>query len=212
MERIAMKILKTNLVTVLMFLTVYAYAGEIPSGDVTLTGPITGGKQGRPFSAPQLDLTEYGYGVAEYFIEGTATSYEFKAASEKTADGLWKVRSKGEKIPYKTRILVVRPNNQDDFNGTVVLHWQNVTAGYELGSAGGEYLRGYTWVGVSAQKVGVDGNPGPRAAGLRQWDPDRYGSLVHPGDAYCYDIYTRQQKWSHTIEKSAVMIPWRDSR
>ncbi len=179
------------LVAILMSLTVHTYAGGAASGGVTVTGPITGGKQGHPFSAPQLDLSQHGYRMAEYFIDGSATAYEFSAGTGRTADGHWKVRSKGEKVPYKTRILVVRPNKQDDFNGTVVVHWQNVTAGYELGSAGGEVLRGYAWIGVSAQKVGVDGFPGPQAAGLRQWDPDRYGSLVHPGDAYSYNIYTQ---------------------
>ena len=27
--------------------------------------------------------------------------------------------------------------------------------------------------------------------GLKAIDPERYGSLVHPGDAYAYDIYTQ---------------------
>ena len=184
--------LKTTLITTLILLAVHSYCDADPRQNPVVTGPITGGKQGKPFSAPTLDLAEYGYRMAEYFIEGKASGFEFKPGTEKTPDGRWQVRSKGEEIPYKTRILVVRPIEQDDFNGTVVLHWQNVTAGYELGSVGsGEYLRGYTWVGVSAQKIGVDGVPGPTAAGLRQWDPERYGSLVHPGDAYSYDMYTQ---------------------
>ena len=74
----------------------------------------------------------------------------------------------------------------------MIVHWQNVTAGYELGTVtDGEYLRGYAWVGVSAQLVGVNGFPGPTAAGLRQWDPERYGSLNHPGDAYSFDIFSQ---------------------
>ena len=64
-------------------------------------------------------------------------------------------------------------------------------AGAEVGSVTeGEYLRGYAWVGVSAQSVGVNGFPGPQAAGLKQWDPERYGSLDHPGDTYSYDIFS----------------------
>lgn len=27
--------------------------------------------------------------------------------------------------------------------------------------------------------------------GLTAWDPERYGSLHHPGDAYSYDIYAQ---------------------
>ena len=46
---------------------------------------------------------------------------------------------------------MVRPAKAADFNGTVIVHWQNVTAGYELGIvSAGEYLGGYAWVGVSA--------------------------------------------------------------
>ena len=26
---------------------------------------------------------------------------------------------------------------------------------------------------------------------LKQWDPERYGDLVHPGDQYSYDIYSQ---------------------
>jgi hypothetical protein len=114
--------LKTTLITTLILLAVHSYCDADPRQNPVVTGPITGGKQGKPFSAPTLDLAEYGYRMAEYFIEGKASGFEFKPGTEKTPDGRWQVRSKGEEIPYKTRILVVRPIEQDDFNGTVVLH------------------------------------------------------------------------------------------
>jgi hypothetical protein len=44
-----------------------------------------------------------------------------------------------------------------------------------------------TWVGVGAQAAGVNS---PRS-GLKDWDKTRYGSLVHPGDAYSYDIFSQ---------------------
>jgi hypothetical protein len=53
---------------------------------------------------------------------------------------------------------------------------------------------------VSAQQVGIDGRaPGaPQYAGrslpgdpLKVWDPERYGSLVHPGDEFSYDMFTQ---------------------
>ena len=31
----------------------------------------------------------------------------------------------------------------------------------------------------------------PATVGLREWDPDRYGSLHHPGDAFSYDIFSQ---------------------
>ena len=152
-----------------------------------LTGPVTGGDQGAPFNA--VDVTDQGYLTEEYFLEGEATAYEL-AEGGHGADGLWQTRPASEHEDFKTRLLVVRPQDAAAFNGTVIVFWLNVTAGFELGTAGGEALRGYAWVGVSAQKVGIDGfteNP----AGLRAWDPTRYGSLVHPGDGYSYDIFTQ---------------------
>ena len=158
----------------------------------TVTGPITEGSQGGPFSAPAFDVTEHGYVVEEFFLEGSAHAYEFEASTSQTEDGQWSTQRREDTAPFLTRMLVVRPASAKEFNGTVIVHWQNVTAGYELGSVTeGEYLRGYAWVGVSAQKIGIDGFPGPDAAGLKQWDGDRYESLVHPGDAYSYDIFTQ---------------------
>ena len=153
----------------------------------TLSGPVTGGERGAPFAA--ADVADAGYATEEYFLAGEATAYELKEG-EHSQDGAWQTRPSEQKADFKTRLLVVRPQDPAAFNGTVVVFWLNVTAGFELGSASGEALRGYAWVGVSAQKVGIDGfaeNP----QGLKAWDPERYGSLVHPGDAYSYDIFTQ---------------------
>ncbi len=157
-----------------------------------VTGPITEGEQDGPFCAPTIDVAERGYVVEEYFLDGTAYAYDFAENATQTSDGRWVTQRREETAPFRTRILVVRPSDAADFNGTVIVHWQNVTAGYELGAVNeAEYLRGYAWVGVSAQKIGVDGFPGPEAAGLKQWDATRYGSLDHPSDAYSYDIFTQ---------------------
>ena len=50
-------------------------------------------------------------------------------------------------------------------------------------------------MGVSAQAGGVQGS-GPTVAGvapggLKAADPERYGTLDHPGDAFSYDIFTQ---------------------
>ena len=89
-------------------------------------------------------------------------------------------------------MIVRRPSDARNFNGTVVVEWLNVTAQFDT-SPDWEYSRvelmrkGYVWVGISAQFIGVDGP----VAGLKLLDPVRYGSLVHPGDAYSYDIYSQ---------------------
>src|SRR5262245_5720867 len=56
------------------------------------------------------------------------------------------------------------------------------------------FRSGAAYVGVSAQTVGVTGEgvvvPVPELdrLPLREVDPERYGSLEHPGDDYSYDI------------------------
>lgn len=177
------------ILTLGLVLPVFSAPGAAP---VEVTGPIEGGLHGMPFNAPAIDVSAFGYVVEEFFLDGRANAYRLVGDSEQSFDGLWQTEREAESVPFRTRILVVRPTSQDDFNGTVIVHWQNVTAGYELGTvSGGEYLRGYAWVGVSAQAVGVNGFEGEAAAGLRQWDEQRYGTLVHPGDAYSYDIFSQ---------------------
>ena len=103
---------------------------------------------------------------------------------------IWRTRV-GETAPYTTRAYVVRPVSEADFNGTVVLNWQNVTGGFDVGApVVAELARGYAWVGLTTQKVGVDGTPAV-VPGLPEWDPERYRGLEHPGDAWSYDIFTQ---------------------
>ncbi|MCY4130087.1 MAG: alpha/beta hydrolase domain-containing protein [Gammaproteobacteria bacterium] len=153
----------------------------------TITGPITGGERGEPFSA--VDVADLGYVSEEYFIEGEANAYDLVEGTH-SPDGKWTSKRSDKTAGFKTRMLVVRPSEPENFNGTVIVFWLNVTAGLELGSAAGESLRGYTWVGVSAQKVGIDGFP-QDPQGLKSWDPERYETLVHPGDVYSYSIFTQ---------------------
>jgi hypothetical protein len=155
-----------------------------------VTGPITGGDHGQPFSAmPPADLTQAAYTEAEYFFGGTATA--FTPAGPVGADGRWTI-APDTTAGYKVRMLVRRPADAKQFNGVVVVEWLNVTALLE-GAADfmqmqEELLRqGYAWVGVGAQAAGVNS---PRS-GLKDWDNTRYGSLVHPGDAYSYDIFSQ---------------------
>jgi hypothetical protein len=102
--------------------------------------------------------------------------------------------------PYTTRLLVRRPTRASDFNGTVVVEWLNVSSktdvDVDFGYLADEILRkGDAWVGVSAQAAGIDSTGGsqfgPAAVGLKAWDPERYGALHHPGDAYSYDIFSQ---------------------
>ena len=66
-------------------------------------------------------------------------------------------------MPFTTRLLVYRPADPERFNGTVVVSWNNVTAGYELfGAESAEFLEG-----------GYAVVAGHRATGRRHRVPDR---------------------------------------
>ena len=79
----------------------------------------------------------------------------------------------------------------------LVAEWLNVSSGADA-APDWTYLsdeivrRGHVWVGISAQYVGVEGGSGTIGdLGLRPLKAEpRYASLSHPGDAYCYGIFT----------------------
>ena len=169
-----------------------------------VTGPITGGDYGIPYLAMPAGWTDtYGYTEEEYFLSGTAAAYEVDG--DLTADGRWDATRSTDTAPYTTRILVRRPADAADFNGTVVVEWLNVSAGRESDPDFGFLAKplladGYAYVGVSAQKVGVEPGglgmeipnvPAAALAPLKEWDPERYGDLSHPGDQYSYDIFSQ---------------------
>ncbi len=163
----------------------------------TVSGPVTGGKGQPTLIFTTFDPASVGYVKEEYFLEGTATSYS--RAAPFGPDGKWTVRPAGS-APYKTRIVVCRPANQKDFDGTVFVEWLNVTAGFDSAPdwvlAHRQIIRsGAAWVGVSAQANGVQGGQnavaGRPAGGLKASDPERYGTLSHPGDEYSYDIFSQ---------------------
>jgi Alpha/beta hydrolase domain len=156
-----------------------------------VTGPVEGAH--RPFSSPPFGIEEAGYVMEEFLVEGTAGSYRPSAPPGR--DGRWEAEP-GPEADYRTRIYVVRPADPADFNGIVLANWQNVTAGFDLGMPPPEAYCGYAWVGITAQHVAVHGmaslGPGMVATnGLVGEDPERYATLHHPGDEYCYDIFTQ---------------------
>jgi len=154
-------------------------------------------------AAVPASLQEFGYVEHEYVASGNATSY--RPATPLTEDGRWTFEPE-DTAPYRTRILVRRPENPADFSGTVLVEWINVSGGVD---ANPEYVaieeeltrQGHTWVGVSAQIIGVEGGPvavlapgaeaGGAGKGLKKIDPERYGTLEHPGDGYSFDIFTQ---------------------
>jgi hypothetical protein len=158
----------------------------VPSPQVI--GPVAGGLHGRPFSSAPVPIGLAGYVQQEFFVKGIATGY--REVGTWGSNGRWTARP-AETAPYETRILVRRPADPADFNGTVVVEWLNVSFGVDVDPdflyESQELLRaGYAWVGVSAQQLGVQG-----PFGLTHWDPPRYHALHHPGDTFSYSIFSQ---------------------
>ena len=176
-----------------------------PSGPAAkLSTELTGGHGAYIAEATTANLKRVGYVQHEYAAAGTATSY--KVAGTLTPDGRWQFVPDAN-APYRTRVLVRAPAKPAAFSGTVVVEWLNVSAGLDADpdwvSLHEEIVRaGDAWVGVSAQRIGVEGGPvlvtvqgvpgaEDQGKGLKAIDPARYGTLEHPGDGYSFDIFTQ---------------------
>jgi len=134
------------------------------------------------------------------------TAQTATATGELPGDGTWELEP-GPSAEYRTRVVVRRAERAEDFSGVVLLEWLDVSGGVD---ADPEWTtlreevgrQGHVCIGVSAQALGIEGGDvrvrvsdveGSDAAGkgLRAIDPERYGDLEHPGDAYAYDIFSQ---------------------
>ncbi len=174
----------------------------------TITRKITGGTTGAPFQSAADEIAKVGGVEEEFLFEGTATQYRLagRSGTDYPTDGRWDVEPMSE-APFRSRLHVLRPGNPDAFNGTVVVVWNNVSVGqdnFTVGAKAAQMIEdGFALVGVTTQQVGVVGLPATdeaseyfgrvmeRPPGLTSYDPERYGTLEHPGDGYSYDIYTQ---------------------
>jgi hypothetical protein len=169
----------------------------------TIAGKVTGGS-GTAFNSVAAEVEGAGGVEEEFLFEGTATQFCVRGARACATDGRWTAEPMSDK-PFRSRMLVVRPGDPAAFNGTVIVTWNNVSAGqdnFSVGQSAAQLIAdGFALVGVTAQRVGVEGNADmelpedfhgmsfPRVPGLRDHDPDRYGTLEHPGDGFSYDIF-----------------------
>ncbi len=157
-------------------------------GPIPTTPPDAGGDRSAPtvdgtypWFSTWVDLAGAGFVEQEFYVSGAADAYDPDTGALLAED-----------VPYRTRIIVRRPVRDAQFNGVVLAEWQNVTAGYDLDALWGyqDVLRdGYAWVGISAQRVGVNQ--------LTGWSPARYGDLdVTDGGAWAddelsYDVFAQ---------------------
>lgn len=124
-------------------------------------------------SAAAIDLSRYGYTEREYYAQGEARRYQGAIAGSLEA-----AKPLEGTTPYTTRVLVRMPD-PDEFNGTLVVEWTNVTLGQDadfvFSEAYNSILRdGYAYAVVSVQGVGVER--------LKTWNPERYSNLTVSGD------------------------------
>jgi hypothetical protein len=169
-------------------------------------GPITG--PGDISLVTGFDLSHVGYERSEHFLAGLALAY--RPTAPLTSDGELSVEADGS-VPaagFNTRMVTIRPTDPARFNGTVIVEWLNVSAGVDLPTdwifSHTELIRsGAAYVGVSAQRVGVDA--------LRTGTPARYGDLRHPGDSFSYGIFTEagRQIRSHPDQVLHGLTPQR---
>lgn len=152
--------------------------GNPPDPMARVEGPVEGGQRtGKPWNASRVDPSEFGYVEEEYLLSGVASNLGPDPV---------------QFSPYTTRMLVLRPADMRGFNGTVVMEWTNVSGQVDASVLWALMHRyaapnGYVFAAVAAQKAGVDG--GPQA--MKDWDPQRYDKLTHPGDVYSFDIFTQ---------------------
>src|SRR5687768_2043703 len=124
-----------------------------PDGPAAELTPLTAGKGINLVAIRPVDLDAVGYQEEEYAASGTATSYV--AVGDLPADGTYELAPDASD-DYVTRIVVRRPADPADFNGTVLVEWLNVTSGIDANPdwtyGEDEIVRGgYASVGVSAQ-------------------------------------------------------------
>jgi len=164
----------------------------VPTRPATPTGPVpavappaTAGAGVIASAAPAELLAAHGYVEEELFLSGKATSYQ--PQGDWGPDGRWTAVA-GTEADYTTRVVVRRPRDLTKVNGTVLVEWLNVSSlldiAVDFGYLNVELMdRGVIYVGVSAQKVGLEST--------KASDPERYAPLAHPGDEFSYDIFTQ---------------------
>ena len=165
-------------------------AAASPSVSAAVGVPTPGA--GAP-SGTTFDLGQVGYTESEFFVAGNASSYHNVDGQPFASNGLWTIEPDATPTPaFKTRIQVYRPANPAHFSGVVIVEWLNVTNQSDSAAdwilAHNEIIReGHVYIGATVQAIGVNA--------ARALDPTRYGAaganLVHPGDAYSYDIFSQ---------------------
>lgn len=164
----------------------------VPTGPVSIELPPE--DQGAIFS-PGVRLVAdlpQDYVEEEFFISGTADLYNYAHNPPLDPTDIETVETS---LPYKTRIIVRRPVDHKDFNGSVVIEWWNSTANFDTAPVwdpSAEYFarEGYVYVGfTNANQSLVFLTGGCSLLGiLPPTCGTRYESLSLPDDGLVWDV------------------------
>ena len=167
----------------------------VPLPELELLPVVPGDEATRstPFIAWFEDLPSQGFVEEEYSVAGAANIYGYVD----DIGGRPEVEVVTPDVAYVTRILVRRPRNARDFNGTVFVEVLNATAGWDgdpIWQSTHPYLirEGAAWVGVSTKPVTVNFLRDGWGRGF--WPPrnaSRYASLAMPEFGQVWDIMSQ---------------------
>ena len=156
--------MSAHVVIVLLLLAAPVQAQFVVPPLPIVDGPITGPGEVYPGLRPPLtpgsEPADFGYVTEEFFVSGTANGQ-----------------------PYKTRILVRRPEPADRFSGIVVsevMHSNGFAVTFQPARKS-ILLRGHVHLEIAAQQTNV-------TATLKPFNPTRYASLNIPSGGQTSEI------------------------
>jgi hypothetical protein len=168
-----------------------------PQDPVRVSRPPEG--QGAAFvsssrARPVSDLPRE-YVEEEFFVEGRATLFNYGHNPPQGPTDIVPVQTG---VPYKTRLILRRPADPDEFDGTVVVEWWNSTSEFDnevawVSSANYFAERGIAYVGVTNSTTSLNFLTGgcrlfgvlPPACGTR------YATLSLPENGLAYEMMSQ---------------------
>jgi hypothetical protein len=147
------------------------------------------------------------YVEEEFLVSGDATVYTYE---EQPRRGV--VLPRDLDVPYKTRLMVRRPADPADANGTVVVEWWNSTGGFDIApvwDASAEFFarEGWTYVGITNSNVPIAFlQGGCRLGGVIQVARcrTRYATLSLPENGQAWDMVSQIV---HAIRQGGASSP-----
>jgi hypothetical protein len=156
--------------------------GPIPTDDSTPFGTATTSNEKAEL------LKDSGYIEEEFFISGNANVYGPESSRPlRAGEGTLALRPlstvRRSAVPYRTRVLVIRPRDVGVFSGIVhAIPFHNLLA---QATVERNFLRhGDAWLGVevcSGTRFGPQEIPSGGVANLLKFNPDRYSGLTIAG-------------------------------